>query len=132
MIPRSCNKKTTKRKGQAAIELALTMPFFVLVVFGIFETSRLMYTKHMIDMAVREGARAGVILSTAAEATTKARDITRNLLASGSLNTTVVTATAENVSGINVVRVAANFTYQPTNIFPAVILKSESVMRQEG
>ena len=131
MKGKSCKNKKAKPRGQAALEFAITMPFFILVIFGIFETSRLMYTKHMIDLAAREGARAGVIMVNAGDATTTAQNITNNLLAARNLNA-VVSATIESVSGINAVKVVANYTYQPTRVFPAVTLTSIAVMRKEG
>lgn len=124
--------KRTKTRGQAAVEFAVTMPFFVLLIFGIFECGRLMYTKHMIDTATREGARAGVVMLNADDAITVARNIATTLLTQQNLNDAVVSAAMQTVNGIDMVRVTANFVYQPTRVFPAVTLTSVTVMRKEG
>lgn len=46
-----------EQKGHALVELALTLPLLLLVVFGIFEFGRAIYIKNTLNNAAREGAR---------------------------------------------------------------------------
>ena len=54
-------KMTIKnQKGVAAIEFAIVLPLFVIIVFGIIEFSLVFYAKAVITNASREGARLGI------------------------------------------------------------------------
>ncbi len=44
-------------KGQAVVELALVLPIFLLLVFGVIEISRIGYSYVTLNNAVRSGAR---------------------------------------------------------------------------
>lgn len=50
----------TRRQGQAGqglAEFALVVPVFLLVVFGLFDVGRLVYTNSVLSQSAREGAR---------------------------------------------------------------------------
>ena len=49
------------RRGVAAVELALTLPVFLLLVLGVIEFGRAMMVVQILTTAAREGARAGVL-----------------------------------------------------------------------
>jgi len=75
---------TTRRsteRGQAVIELALTLPLLLLVVFGIIDFGFMFQRYEAVTNAAREGARLGVLADyTATEAQNRALDY---LVASG-------------------------------------------------
>jgi len=50
--------------GVAAVELALLIPVFILLIFGIFEFGRAWYIQQTITSASREGARYGIVYRT--------------------------------------------------------------------
>ena len=50
-----------KRHGAAAVETAMVLSAFVLLVFGIYEYGRLLFMKDLLDNAAREGARYAVV-----------------------------------------------------------------------
>lgn len=52
-----------RQKGAAAVEFALILPILLLVFFGIVELSLALYDKAVLTNASREGARAGIVLS---------------------------------------------------------------------
>jgi Flp pilus assembly protein TadG len=52
------------RKGQAAVELALVLPVFLLLVVGMLEFARAWNLHQTITDAVREGARRALIADT--------------------------------------------------------------------
>lgn len=75
------------RKGQALVELALVLPVLLIIVFGLIDFGRAMYTKNTLNNAARSGARIAVVTpSLVAEAgtleapsTTTATNIKNNL-----------------------------------------------------
>jgi Flp pilus assembly protein TadG len=72
--------RSTER-GQAVIELALTLPLLLLVVFGIIDFGFMFQRYESVTNAAREGARLGVLADyTATEAQNRALDY---LVASG-------------------------------------------------
>ena len=68
-------------RGNAVIELALTLPLLLLVVLGIFDFGLMFQRYEVVTNAAREGARLGVLADyTATEAQNRALDY---LIASG-------------------------------------------------
>ncbi len=49
----------SKQTGQAAVEIALTLPVLLLVLFGIIVSVFIFYAVNQVSNAAREGARAG-------------------------------------------------------------------------
>jgi Flp pilus assembly protein TadG len=49
------------RRGQALVEFALIAPIFFLLVFGLIEFGRAVYTIQILDNAAREGARYAIV-----------------------------------------------------------------------
>jgi len=49
-------RRIAKRKGQALVELALTLPLILLLILGAMDFGRLFYTKLVLTNAAREGA----------------------------------------------------------------------------
>jgi hypothetical protein len=56
------------RRGQAAVslvEFAIVAPLFMILVFLVIDFGKAIYVKNTLDSAVREAARAGVVLTSA-------------------------------------------------------------------
>lgn len=51
----------SRRRGAAAVEMALVIPIFFTVVLGIFEFGRAMMVGQLVTNAAREGAREAVL-----------------------------------------------------------------------
>lgn len=51
------NTKLKSRNGSAAVELAVCLPFLLLVVFGIWEVGRMVQVQLLVANAAREGGR---------------------------------------------------------------------------
>ena len=49
-------------RGAAAVEFAITAVVLLMIVFGIIEFGILMFDKHVLTNASREGARAGIVM----------------------------------------------------------------------
>jgi len=50
------------QRGAAVVEFAIVLPLLLLVLFGIIEFGFIMYDKHIITNASREGARYGIVV----------------------------------------------------------------------
>lgn len=50
-----------RRRGQALAEFALVIPIFLLMLFGIIDIGRYVYTANAMGNGAREGARAGSV-----------------------------------------------------------------------
>jgi len=61
LVRRSTTHSDDQRRGAALVEMALVLPIFLTVVFGIVEFGRAMMVSQMITNSAREGARMAVI-----------------------------------------------------------------------
>jgi len=52
------------QKGVAAVEFAIVLPLFIVLIFGIIEFGIIMYNKAILTNASREGARFGILFDT--------------------------------------------------------------------
>ena len=55
------NGKRRHALGQAIVEMALVLPIFLLVLFGLIDVGRLVFTNSMVSQAAREGARLAAV-----------------------------------------------------------------------
>ena len=53
--------KTRHSRGQALVEFALVFPVFMLILFGVIEVARFVYTDSALSQAAREGARLAAV-----------------------------------------------------------------------
>ena len=56
-------KEKNPERGAALVELALVLPFLLLMLMGIVELGLLFYNQQVLTNSSREGARAGIALS---------------------------------------------------------------------
>ena len=69
-------KRNDDRKGATAVEMALVMPVFVLILFAMFEFTRMIVLRHTADNAAYEAARIAMVTGASAnEAITEAQRI---------------------------------------------------------
>lgn len=61
-------KNKRKESGQTLVELALVLPFLVLLIFGAIEFGRILNTQLVINSAAREGARTAIVNDSNTEA----------------------------------------------------------------
>lgn len=53
--------RTRRRRGAAAVEMALVLPLFLLLVFGTIESARLGMVAQLLNVAARDGCRTAVL-----------------------------------------------------------------------
>ncbi|MPV57176.1 pilus assembly protein TadE [Burkholderia sp. HI2761] len=104
-------------RGVVSLEFVLMLPFLLMVLIGIIDTSLLLCDKAVITNASREAARAGVVLRVPMLTTTQIANValsyTQNSLITGGTPTTpVVTVTQANgtTSG-TALTVTVTYTY---------------------
>ena len=133
-------------RGQAIIELALTLPLLLLVLLGIFDFGLMFQRFEVVANAAREGARVAVLPDyTTGQATTHAQ----NYLASGGITGATVSITPSTITlstspakTVDVMRCVVTYTHQ--HIFVGQImslfggslgstqLRANSTMRKES
>ena len=50
-----------RQNGQTLVEFALVLPIFMLILFGVFDAGRLVFTNSTLSQAAREGARLAAV-----------------------------------------------------------------------
>jgi len=122
--------------GVAALELAIILPFFVLLVFGTIDFAVMFYNKQVITNASREGARAGITGITNAEAQQIVWDYcNEKLLNLNGTNELPIGNIVVTPDGTDDLSVAVNFNYNL--LFSKIIgltditLSARTIMRME-
>ena len=119
-----------KHKGQALVETALLLPILLILIFGIVDFARALYTKSSLNNAARSGARKAVVTpslsaesGTLESSTTTTADTIRSNLYNNTpetvtydlkvLNATGTTAVTGEASAGNLVQVTVTWTDFP-------------------
>ncbi len=61
MATLTTNRSATGERGQAIVELALTLPLLLLVILGVFDFGLMFQRFEIVTNAAREGARVAVL-----------------------------------------------------------------------
>jgi Flp pilus assembly protein TadG len=144
MHPRHMAIRRQAQQGAAAVEFALVLPILLLVFFGMVELSLALYDKAILTNASREGARAGIVLSSPKMTDAQIRAVVLNYT-NGSLislgTTTAPTVTVEQstpASFPNPLRVTVSYTYKGLGVgtmlgalgSPIVLTSSTSMVNE--
>ena len=140
------SRKTKNQEGAAAVEFAIILPLFLVLVFGIIEFSIAFYDKAMITNASREGARRGIVRTMNPDAVTADAEIdgavntylTGNLITFDSDTSVDIDITREGFAPGDDLTVTVTYSYGYL-LLPALIdalagpinLKATTVMRME-
>ncbi len=106
------------QQGAAAVEFALILPILLLVFFGIAELSLALYNKAILTNASREGARAGIVLSSPKMNDAQISAVVLNytngaLISLGAATAPTVTVVQSSPAGFpNPLRVTVSYTYK--------------------
>jgi Flp pilus assembly protein TadG len=113
---RWCTRQRSRhaQRGAAAIEFALILPLFLILVLGAIDWGWYFFIDQLVTNAAREGARAGTMLpprptSTAGQAETAAQDAGLAFLQRVRLNRTGVVATYTTVDGTDAISVTVTY-----------------------
>lgn len=102
-----------KERGTALIEMALVLPFILVLTFLVIDFTRAFYAKNMLYQAAREGARMWTVAQPADSVEARMRD----LLADAAMSPTSITMSAPNGANNVEVSVSAEFTW----LYPGLI-----------
>lgn len=84
------------QEGVQALEFALVLPIFLVLVFGIIDFGLALYTKEVLANASREGARQGIRFVTPILTDSDIETITKDKLTQGNLDSSKATVTVTN------------------------------------
>ena len=126
--------------GSATVEMAIILPLLLLLVFGTAEFGIALYRQEVLTNASREGARAGIVLSTPAVTTAQIQSAVTNYLTSAGWNAALATVTATGAGGAFGDDVTVTVTFNTSfSILSALVpgipatktLTAQTVMRHE-
>ena len=109
--------EASSQRGSSTVELALILPVFLFLVFGLIELSVALYNLAVLTNASREGARAGIVLRNPKLSSTEIQQVVLNytaggLITFGSAITPVITVTQSTPAAFpNPIRVKVDYTY---------------------
>ena len=137
-------KSRRQMTGAAAVEFALVLPAFLILVFGLIELSLILYNSAVITNAAREAARAGVVLRqpklSAAEIQQVAQTYAQGQLISFGTATPPTVTVTSGVGGSFGTPLTVNVSYSYTSLGLSsfltalgtpLVLTSTSVMSNE-
>ena len=136
----SVSKVSKKRRGAAAVEMAVISPFLVLILFGIIELGRGFMVVHLLNNAAESGCRAGIIEGqttaniqtvtvNAATSNGVAGDTVTVLVNDGSLDAS--TAVAGDEITVKVTVPISSISWLPSPRFLSGTLQGQFTMRRE-
>ena len=113
--------KTKRSRGMAAVELALVLPLFLVMVFGMVEFSLMLYDKAVITNASREAARAGIVASSPKLTIGQIQTVATNycstsLISLGGAAVPTVTVTGAGGGYGTALSVTVSFVYSSTGV----------------
>ncbi len=144
MHPRHMAIRRQAQQGAAAVEFALILPILLLVFFGMVELSLALYDKAILTNASREGARAGIVLSSPKMTDAQIRAVVLNytngsLISLGTTTAPTVTVSQSSPASFpNPLRVTVSYTYKGLGVgtllgalgSPIVLTSSTSMVNE--
>jgi Flp pilus assembly protein TadG len=100
---------TRSERGAAAVEFALILPVFLLIVLGTIDFGYFFFVSEIVGNAAREGARAGSVVEPDAghgAAASAATTAASNSLTKGGLKNQGIAASVVTVNGVDAVQVS--------------------------
>lgn len=100
----SCNRhvktksrRSSNRRGVAAVELAVVAPLLVMILFGIIEFGRMIMVQQILTNASREGARRAII----EDAThVEVQQLVSDYLSNASIDNAIIAITPADLSNV--------------------------------
>jgi Flp pilus assembly protein TadG len=123
--PNSLTTASDSERGSAAVEFALLLPIFLILVFGIMDFGMLIYSQNVVNNAARDGARTATLggtLDQSVNTTLSAASVLRGIAPTVSTTCTLANSTTPCptwVSGTSgtappsgaTVKVTVNYSY---------------------
>jgi Flp pilus assembly protein TadG len=133
-----------RRRGTAAVEMAMVLPVFVTALLGIIELGRAIMVSQLLENAAREGARMAILDNTTnAQVTTAAQTFMQNaaniapskvtvtINVAGSNSAALSTANPGDLISVTVSIPFSSVSWLPPHYLSGVTLKALGAMRHE-
>ena len=104
--------------GQSLVELAITLPLVLLLIFGMLEMGWLASTRQVMDTITREATRAGIVGTTTSACTTAVNDAVTSKKPSYMTKTITVTVTFSNPSNFKSGNITVTTAYDLPTLTP--------------
>lgn len=104
--------------GQSLVELAITLPLVLLLIFGMLEMGWLASTRQVMDTITREATRAGIVGTTTTACTTAVNSAVTSKKPSYMTKTITVTVTFSNPSNFKSGNIAVTTAYDLPTLTP--------------
>lgn len=137
----SCQER---RRGTAAVEMALTLPVFITAILGIVEIGRGIMVSQILETAARNGARQAIVKGTTNAQVTSAvntflqttanipsADVTVSLADNGTNGASLANAATGDTISVTVTVPYSDVTWLPPNFLKGVNLSALCVMQHE-
>jgi Flp pilus assembly protein TadG len=133
--PGRCVRK--RRRGAAAVEFAIVLPVFVILVFGMIEYGRMVMVQQVITNASREGARRAVLDGAT---TTSVQSAVTSYLTNASVNggSTAVSPNPTTAASGDPITVTVSIPFSSVSWLPSPMylggktLSASTTMRRES
>lgn len=104
--------------GQSLVELAITLPLVLLLIFGMLEMGWLASTRQVMDTITREATRAGIVGTTTSACTTAVNSAVTSKKPSYMTKTITVTVTFSNPSSFKSGNITVTTAYDLPTLTP--------------
>jgi Flp pilus assembly protein TadG len=127
--------KLFNNKGQSMVEFALILPVFLILLLGMFDTSRVLNTKFVLENVARNAARIGAVSNSDSNVISEIQNGTVSLNAAN-LNYTISPTESSRSFGDNIIitinyDVDINTPIVSNIIGGTVVVTGKSIMRIE-
>lgn len=115
---------TADSRGASAVEFALLAPVFLMFLFGLIETSRLIWTSQVVQQSAFKAARCYALEASGCESAADVKSYAVAQAAAGGITlaasavTPQTNATCNSVSGQSAVTITTQFTTAVPNLLP--------------
>lgn len=106
--------KLNNQKGQAMVEMALLLPLFLLVVFGITEFGRALYMLNTLNNAAREGARRASVSATVPLNMTALQTYIKGCIPFDQTGIVINITPSSPLAGTDTIKVSVNLPFKST------------------
>ena len=114
-------------RGVAAVEFALILLPLLLMVLGIIDGGRMLWTQNSLQYAVEQAARCAVVNTTTCGTTAQIQSYAASMVYGMSLSTSVFSSSSAGCGTLVGTQVSASYAYTPLFPFPNnVTLKASS------
>lgn len=101
-LPKTSINRRSRRRGTSAVEVALTLPIFIMFLAALMEFSHFIFVSHMLKAAAKSGARYGSTGGvTTAQVQTRVQQIVNSSIKAGKATILIRDASVFDTANMN-------------------------------